>query len=425
MKILVVGSGGREHALAWKLAQSHHCEQLYCAPGNGGMAQIAEIVPIEETNISMLARFAEEKKIDLTVVGPEVPLAMGIVDEFENRGLKIYGPNKKAAEIEKSKVFAKEFMKRHRIPTGRFRVADNPDQAMKILNSGEFEYPVVIKADGLAAGKGVSVCANVKRAEDTIVEMMVKKKFGPAGERVVIEEFLRGKEVSFIVITDGIRVQPLVTTMDHKAAYDGDKGPNTGGMGAISPSPFVSEQLFSQIMDEIIFPTVTRLLEEGRRFKGTLYAGLMITDDGPKVLEYNCRFGDPETQAQMLRLESDLVEVLMSVVDEDLLREEIKWSSKPSGCVVLASGGYPLKYEKGKLIVGLEEVAKIPGLVVFHAGTSFVNGQFYTNGGRVLNVCASEPTLTQTMKKIYEHIPKIYFEGMFYRKDIGAVKEAR
>lgn len=425
MKILVVGSGGREHALAWKLAQSPHCEQLYCAPGNGGMAQIAEIVPIEETNISMLARFAEEKKIDLTVVGPEVPLAMGIVDEFENRGLKIYGPSKKAAEIEKSKVFAKEFMKRHRIPTGRFRVADNPDQAMKILNSGEFEYPVVIKAEGLAAGKGVSVCANVKRAEDTIVEMMVKKKFGPAGERVVIEEFLRGREVSFIVITDGIRVQPLVTTMDHKAAYDGDKGPNTGGMGAISPSPFVSEQLFNQIMDEIIFPTVTRLLEEGRRFKGTLYAGLMITDDGPKVLEYNCRFGDPETQAQMLRLESDLVEVLMSVVDEDLLREEIKWSSKPSGCVVLASGGYPIKYEKGKLIAGLEEVAKVPGLVIFHAGTSFVNGQFYTNGGRVLNVCASEPTLTQTMKKIYEHIPKIYFEGMFYRKDIGAVKEAR
>lgn len=425
MKILVVGSGGREHALAWKLSQSPHCEKLYCAPGNGGMAQIAEIVPIEETNLSMLARFAEEKKIDLTVVGPEVPLAMGIVDEFENRGLKIYGPNKKAAEIEKSKVFAKEFMKRHRIPTARFQVADNPDQAMKILNSGAFEFPVVIKADGLAAGKGVSVCANVKRAEDTIVEMMVKKKFGPAGERVVIEEFLKGREVSFIVITDGIRVQPLVTTMDHKAAYDGDKGPNTGGMGAISPSPFVNERLFSQIMDEIIFPTITRLLEEGRRFKGTLYAGLMITEDGPKVLEYNCRFGDPETQAQMLRLESDLVEVLMSVVEEDLLREEIKWSTKPSGCVVIASGGYPLKYEKGKLIAGLEEVSKVPGLVIFHAGTSLVDGQFYTNGGRVLNVCASEPTLTQTMKKIYEHIPKIYFEGMFYRRDIGAIKEER
>jgi len=425
MNILVVGSGGREHALAWKLSQSPHCKKLFCAPGNGGMAKIAEVVPIEDTNISLLARFAEEKKVDLTVVGPEVPLAMGIVDEFERRGLKIYGPNKKAAEIEKSKVFAKEFMERHRIPTGRFKVADSPDQALKILNSGEFEFPVVIKADGLAAGKGVSVCANVKRAEDTVSEVMVKKKFGPAGERVVIEEFLRGREVSFIVITDGARVQPLVTTMDHKAAYDGDKGPNTGGMGAISPSPFVSEKLFSQIMDEIIFPTVTRLLEEGRRFKGTLYAGLMITSEGPKVLEYNCRFGDPETQAQMLRLESDLVEVLMSVIDEDLLREEIKWSPRPSGCVVIASGGYPLKYEKGKFIAGLEEAEKIPGLVIFHAGTSLANGKYYTNGGRVLNVCASEPTLSQTMKKIYEHIPVINFEGMFYRKDIGAMKEPR
>jgi len=425
MKVLVVGSGGREHALAWKIKQSPHCEQLYCAPGNGGIAQIAEIVPIEDTNIKALADFAEEKKIDLTVVGPELPLAMGIVDEFEQRGLRIYGPNKKAAEIEKSKIFAKEFMSRHRIPTGKFKVADTPEQAIKILNSGEFEFPVVIKADGLAAGKGVSICANIKRAEDTITEMMVKKKFGPAGERVLIEEFLRGRELSFIVFTDGARVQPLVTTMDHKAAYDGDRGPNTGGMGAISPSPFVNEKLFNKIMEEIIFPTVTRLLEEGRRFKGTLYAGLMITDDGPKVLEYNCRFGDPETQAQMLRLESDLLEILMSVVDEDLLREEIKWSNKPSGCVVIASGGYPLKYEKGKLIAGLEELAAVPGLVIFHAGTKLENGNYYTNGGRVLNVCASEPTLSATMRKIYDHIQKVYFEGMFYRKDIGAIKEPK
>jgi phosphoribosylamine--glycine ligase len=425
MKVLVVGSGGREHALAWRIKQSPHCEQLYCAPGNGGIAQIAEIVPIEDTNIKALADFAEEKKIDLTVVGPELPLAMGIVDEFEQRGLRIYGPNKKAAEIEKSKIFAKEFMSRHRIPTGKFKVADTPEQAIKILNSGEFEFPVVIKADGLAAGKGVSICANIKRAEDTITEMMVKKKFGPAGERVLIEEFLRGRELSFIVFTDGARVQPLVTTMDHKAAYDGDRGPNTGGMGAISPSPFVNEKLFNKIMEEIIFPTVTRLLEEGRRFKGTLYAGLMITDDGPKVLEYNCRFGDPETQAQMLRLESDLLEILMSVVDEDLLREEIKWSNKPSGCVVIASGGYPLKYEKGKLIAGLEELAAVPGLVIFHAGTKLENGNYYTNGGRVLNVCASEPTLSATMRKIYDHIQKVYFEGMFYRKDIGAIKEPK
>ena len=425
MKILLVGSGGREHALAWKLVQSPHCQKLYCAPGNGGLARIAEVVPIEDTNISLLARFAEEKKIDLTVVGPEVPLALGIVDEFERRGLKIYGPNKKAAEIERSKVFAKEFMERHRIPTARFRVAGNPQEAMKILNSGEFEFPLVIKADGLAAGKGVAVCANVKRAEDAINEIMVKKKFGPAGDRVVIEEFLKGRELSFIVLTDGARVQPLVTTMDHKAAYDGDKGPNTGGMGAISPSPFVSEKLFAEIMDTIVFPTVTRLLEEGRRFKGTLYAGLMLTSEGPRVLEYNCRFGDPETQVQMLRLESDLVEVLLSVVNEDLLREEIKWSPKVSGCVVLASAGYPGSYEKGKLITGLEEAEKVPGLVIFHAGTTLANGQFYTNGGRVLNVCASEETLQQTMKKIYDSIPLINFDGVFYRKDIGAVKEGR
>jgi phosphoribosylamine--glycine ligase len=425
MKILVIGSGGREHALAWKLAQSPHCEQLYCAPGNGGMARIAEVVPIEETNLSLLARFAEEKKIDLTVVGPELPLAMGIVDEFEKRGLKIYGPNKKAAEIERSKVFAKEFMDRHGIPTARFKVATSQDEAMKILNSGEFEFPVVIKADGLAAGKGVAICANIKRAEDTIIEMMVKKKFGPAGERVIIEERLKGRELSFIVLTDGVKIQTLVTTMDHKAAYDGDKGPNTGGMGAISPSPFVIEKLFGTIIDKIIFLTITRLLEEGRRFKGTLYAGLMLTPDGPKVLEYNCRFGDPETQVQMLRMESDLVEVLMSVVEEDILRDELKWSLNVAGCVVLASGGYPGKYEKGKLIAGLEEAEKIPGLIIFHAGTSLVNGQFYTNGGRVLNVCAREATLQQTMKKIYDSIPVIYFDNMFYRKDIGAMREIK
>ncbi|MGB4703541.1 MAG: phosphoribosylamine--glycine ligase [Candidatus Saccharicenans sp.] len=425
MKILLVGSGGREHALAWKIVQSPHCEKLYCAPGNGGMAQIAEVVPIEDTNISLLARFAEEKKIDLTVVGPEAPLALGIVDEFERRGLKIYGPNKKAAEIEKSKVFAKEFMARHRIPTGKFRVASTPEEALKILSSGEFEFPVVIKADGLAAGKGVMICSNIKRAEDAINEIMVRKKFGPAGDRVVIEEYLLGREMSFIVFTDGTRVQPLVTTMDHKAAYDGDRGPNTGGMGAISPSPFITEKLFTQIMETIIFPTITRLLEEGRRFKGTLYAGLMITPDGPKVLEYNCRFGDPETQVQMLRLESDLVEIMMSVVNEDLLKEEIQWSSKTAGCVVLASAGYPGTYEKGKLIQGLEEAEKVPGLVIFHAGTSLVNGQYYTSGGRVLNVCASEETLQQTMKKIYESIPLINFDGMFYRKDIGAVKESK
>ncbi len=425
MKILIVGSGGREHALAWKLAKSPRAEKIYCAPGNGGTRLVAENVPLAETDIAGLADFAEREKIGLTVVGPETPLSMGIVDEFERRGLRIFGPSKKAAEIEGSKVFAKEFMGRHRIPTGRFKVADSYDEARKVLASGEFGFPVVLKADGLAAGKGVVVCATQKRAEETAGEMLVQKKFGPAGRRIVIEEFLRGREVSFIVISDGLRVQPLVTAMDHKAAYDGDKGPNTGGMGAISPSPLMTEKLFNDVMTSVITPAVTRLLEEGRKFKGVLYAGLMITEEGPKVLEFNSRFGDPETQPQMVRLESDLVDLLSAAVDEDILRNEVRWSPRPSGCVVMASGGYPVHYEKGKIISGLAEAEAIPGIAVFHAGTKFENGHYVTTGGRVLGVCASEDNLAETMGKIYGACGKIYFEAMHYRRDIGAVKENR
>ncbi|HSQ79133.1 MAG TPA: phosphoribosylamine--glycine ligase [Candidatus Bathyarchaeia archaeon] len=425
MKVLLVGSGGREHALAWRLAKSPRVEKVFVAPGNGGTRLVGENLPISETDITGLAGFAEGEKIGLTVVGPEVPLTMGIVDEFERRGLKIFGPSKKAAEIEGSKIFAKEFMARHHIPTGRFRVTDDFDQARKILASGEFEFPVVLKADGLAAGKGVVVCATPKKAEETAGEMLVQKKFGPAGRRIVIEEFLRGREVSFIVISDGVRVQPLVTAMDHKAAYDGDKGPNTGGMGAISPSPLMNEKLFNEVMTTVIHPAVTRLLEEGRKFKGVLYAGLMITEQGPKVLEFNGRFGDPETQPQMVRLESDLVDLLEAAVDGEILRTEVRWSAKPSGCVVVASGGYPLHYEKGKAITGLEEAEKVPGVTVFHAGTKYENGQYLTTGGRVLDVCASEETLAATMKKVYEACGKIYFEAIYYRRDIGAVKEER
>jgi phosphoribosylamine--glycine ligase len=423
MKILIVGSGGREHALAWKIAQSPRVQKVFCAPGNGGTRLVAENTPIDDTDINALAGFAAEKGIDLTVVGPEVPLVLGIADEFEAKSLKIFGPSKKAAELEGSKVFAKQFMERHRIPTARFRVVDEFEQAQKILASDEFSFPLVIKADGLAAGKGAVVCHTRKKAEDTANEMMVQKKFGQAGRRIVIEEFLRGREVSFIVISDGTRVQPLVSAMDHKAAYDGDKGPNTGGMGAISPSPFVREQTFSEIMDTVIYPTVTRMLEEGRKFRGVLYAGLMLTDDGPRVLEFNCRFGDPETQPQMLRLESDLLEVLVAAVEGNILKDEISWSRNPSGCVVVASGGYPGKYEKGKVISGLDELAADSGLTVFHAGTNFENGTYLTNGGRVLGVCASEPTLRMTMSKIYEGIANLYFEAMHYRRDIGAVKE--
>jgi phosphoribosylamine--glycine ligase len=425
MKILIVGSGGREHALAWRIAKSPRVEKTFCAPGNGGTRLVAENVPLAETDIAGLADFAEREEVGLTIVGPEIPLTMGVVDEFERRGLKVFGPSKKAAEIEGSKVFAKEFMSRHRIPTGRFKVTDDFEQARKILASGEFSFPVVVKADGLAAGKGVVVCATQKKAEETAGEMLVQKKFGAAGRRIIIEEFLRGREVSFIVISDGLRVQPLVTAMDHKAAYDGDKGPNTGGMGAISPSPLMTEKLFDEVLTTVIMPTVTRLLEEGRKFKGVLYAGLMITDAGPRVLEFNGRLGDPETQPQMVRLESDLVDLLEAAVDENIMRAEARWSAKPSGCVVVASGGYPLHYEKGKIISGLAEAEGIPGVTVFHAGTKFENGHYLTTGGRVLGVCASADTLAETMGRIYEACGKIYFEAMYYRRDIGAVKEER
>ena len=423
MKILVVGSGGREHALAWKIKQSPHCKKLFCAPGNPGTMALGENVAIEDLNIKSLADFAQKETIGLTVVGPEVPLTLGIVDEFEKRGLRIFGPRKKAAELEGSKIFAKQFMDRHRIPTGRFRIADTFDQAQKILKAGDLGFPVVVKTDGLAAGKGVVICQNPKKAEETASEMMVQKKFGAAGKRVLIEEFLRGQEVSFIVISDGARVRPLVTVMDHKAVYDGGKGPNTGGMGAISPSPHMNEKLYSEIMETIVFPTVTRMLEEGRKYKGVLYCGLMLTEDGPKVLEYNCRFGDPETQPQMLRLESDLVEIMLSAIEEEVLRGEVRWSRKPSACVVLASGGYPRKYEKGKEITGLSEVEAIPGVVLFHAGTEGADGKYLTKGGRVLDVCASETTLEETMTKIYDAVGKIYFEAMHFRRDIGAERE--
>jgi len=423
MKVLIVGSGGREHALAWKISQSKKVKELYCAPGNDGTKSIAQNVDMRETDIKSLADFAARERIDLTVVGPELPLALGIVDEFEKLGLKIFGPNKNAAELEGSKVFAKQFMERHKIPAAKFKAAESPRKAREILGSGEFSFPVVVKADGLAAGKGVIICNDIDKAEETVNLIMVGKKFGDAGERVVIEECLTGKEVSFIVITDGLKILPLVTTMDHKPVYNGDKGPNTGGMGAISPSPFINKDLFEEIMYAIVFPTVTRMLEEGRRYKGVLYVGLMLTKDGPKVLEYNCRFGDPETQPQVLRMESDLVDVLLAAIEEDLLGKEIKWSSKPSACVVLASGGYPQKYEKGKLIEGLKEASEMSGITIFHAGTKSQYDEYYTDGGRVLGVCASEKTLTATMKKIYKAISGIHFENMHYRTDIGLTRE--
>ncbi|MBN2205986.1 MAG: phosphoribosylamine--glycine ligase [Candidatus Aminicenantes bacterium] len=423
MRVLIIGSGGREHALAWKISQSPLLKKLFCAPGNPGTAQVAENVPIADTDIPGLAEFAVREKIDLTVVGPERPLTMGIVDEFESQGLRIFGPSKKAAELEGSKIFAKQFMERHRIPTARFKVAETEDQAEKILNAGVFGFPLVIKAEGLAAGKGVFICPNMKKAEETIQAIMVKRQFGEENSRVVIEEFLTGREASFIVISDGTQVQPLVTAMDHKAAWDGDKGPNTGGMGAVSPSPFITKELFMQVASSIIFPTVTRMLEEGRRFRGVLYAGLMLTDQGPKVLEFNCRFGDPETQAQLLRMESDFLELLLAAVFENVLSRKVRWSASVAGCVVLASGGYPLCYETGKPISGLDNAESVPGVQIFHAGTKVENRTLKTNGGRVLNVCAIDADLPAAMDKAYRAVSAIHFEAMHYRRDIGCERE--
>ncbi len=423
MKVLVVGSGGREHALAWKIAQNSKVKKIFCAPGNGGTESLGTNIPIPAEDIQGLADFAEKEEIDLTIVGPELPLTMGLVDFFQGKELKAFGPRKNAAELEGSKVFSKQFMERHQIPTSRYKVADTPEEAREIVRSGELGFPVVIKADGLAAGKGVIICRGMIKAEEAIEIIMVEKKFGEAGKRVVIEEFLRGEEASFIVVTDGVKVSPLVTTMDHKAAYDGDKGPNTGGMGAISPSPYINKDLFNEVMKVIVFPTVTRMLEEGRKYTGVLYVGLMLTAEGPKVLEYNCRFGDPETQPQMLRLKSDLLDLIISAMEGNVLDEKVEWSSKPSGCVVMASGGYPLKYEKGKKIEGLKEASEIPGVVIFHAGTKLEKNDNYTDGGRVLNVCASEENLTETMSKIYQACGKIYFEAVHFRRDIGALKE--
>ncbi|MCJ7586663.1 MAG: phosphoribosylamine--glycine ligase [Candidatus Aminicenantes bacterium] len=423
MRVLVIGSGGREHALAWKISQSPLLKKLFCAPGNPGTAQVAENVPINETDITGLSEFAGREKIDLTVVGPELPLTLGIVDEFESQGLRIFGPSKKAAELEGSKIFAKQFMERHRIPTARFKIAETDDQALKIINSGTFGFPLVIKADGPAGGKGAVVCPNMKKAEETIQAIMVKKQFGEGNTRVVIEEFLRGREASFIVISDGTQVQPLVTAMDHKTAYEGDRGPNTGGMGAVSPSPFITKELFMQVSSSIIFPTITRMLEEGRRLRGVLYAGLMLTEQGPKLLEYNCRFGDPETQAQLLRMESDFLEILLSAVFENVLSRKVRWSAKVSGCVVLASGGYPVRYETGKVIEGLDQAEAIPGVTVFQAGTRMEKRMLVTNGGRVLNVCALDTNLAGAMGKAYEAVSAIRFEAMHYRRDIGCERE--
>ncbi len=416
MKILVVGKGGREHALVWKLSQSRGVEKIYCAPGNAGIAQIAETVSIPLEDLSAMADFAADKKIDLTVVGPELPLTLGIVDAFEQKGLRIFGPDKAAAEIEGSKAFAKDFMQRHHIPTASFRIFTSPNEALDFVSSAS--YPVVIKTDGLAAGKGTVISNTAGEAKSTVEDIMVNKVFGQAGERLVIEEFLEGEEVTVMALTDGERVIPMVSAQDHKRIFDGDKGPNTGGMGAYAPTHVISEKMMKRISEEILEPTIKGLADMGRLYKGVLYTGVIVTDRGPKVLEYNCRFGDPETQAVLPLLESDLVEIFLDIADGYLNIDEIKWKDQSCVCVVLASKGYPGKVEKGDVIDGLQNVSG-RDCMIFHAGTARRDGKIVTNGGRVLGVTVADHTLKGAISKVYDAVNLINFDGMQYRRDIG------
>lgn len=416
MKVLVVGSGGREHALVWKISQSKRVDTIYAAPGNGGMKDLAELVDIKASNTIGLADFAQEQGVDLTVVGPEMSLALGIVDEFKRRNLIIYGPTQKAITIESSKAFAKEFMKKHGIPTAPFQVFDSSMEAINYIRSAAF--PLVVKADGLAGGKGVFICKDVKEAEESIRVIMLENKFGKSGEMVVIEEFLEGKEMSFMAVSDGKRVLPLVTSMDYKKVFDKDKGPNTGGMGAITPAPHITEKLYNSIMKLIIYPTIEGLKYIGKEFRGTIYAGLMVTDSGPHVLEFNGRFGDPEIQPMLLRMNSDIVDLLEGAAEGNLYDVPVEWNEKVSGCVVLCSKGYPLKYATGKKIEGLQR-AKAMGVEIFHAGTQQKDDGYYTSGGRVLNVCATGDTLKEAMEKVYDAVSFISFENIYFRQDIG------
>jgi len=416
MKVLVIGSGGREHALIWKISQSQRVEKLFAIPGNAGMEDLAETVQINASNIVEIADFVEENGVNLTIVGPELPLSLGIVDEFNKRNLKIFGPTRKAAMIETSKAFAKEFMKKNKIPTAKYSTFNSAIEAVQYIKTAMF--PLVVKADGLAGGKGVFICNNSREAENSLRLIFLENKFGKAGESVVIEDFLQGREMSFMVISDGKRAIPLVTSMDYKKAFDNNKGPNSGGMGAISPSPDITESLYNDIMKTIIIPTIEGMRFEGKEFKGVLYAGLMITKKGPKVLEFNARFGDPETQALILRLKSDLLDLLEGSVEGSLYDIPVEWNKDVSGCVVLTSKGYPDKYETGKKIDGLKR-ASTSGVEIFHAGTVSEGKDIITNGGRVLNICAKGSTLKDAMKKIYDAIAFIKFENISFRKDIG------
>jgi phosphoribosylamine--glycine ligase len=420
MKVLVVGKGGREHALVWKLAQSPRAERVYCAPGNGGTALDGVNVPIEATDFDRLVAFVRKEEIDLTVVGPEEPLALGIVDHFQKAGLRVFGPTREAARLESSKVFAKGLMRHADVPTAEFRVFDHPEYARRYIETRD--YPLVVKADGLAAGKGVLVCSTNAEALAAVERVMVREEFGlAAGRQVVVEKRLEGEELSILALVSGRTIVSLQPTQDHKAAFDGDAGPNTGGMGAYCPAPLGTPELLETIDREVLVPTVHAMKRGRRPFRGVLYAGVMVTNQGPRVLEFNCRFGDPETQPLLMRLRTDLLDLIEAVVDErlDTFEGRLEWDPRPAVCVVMASGGYPGHYEKGLPIKGLAEAAELQDVKVFHAGTRRDGERVLTDGGRVLSVTALGDTLADAKRRAYEAVARIDFPAAFYRRDIA------
>ena len=417
MKVLVVGGGGREHALVWKIAQSPRVTKIYCAPGNAGISEQATIVPIKANDLNGLLEFALKEEIDLTIVGPEEPLTKGIVDLFESKGLSIFGSNQRAAKIEGSKAFAKEMMKKYCIPTASYEIFDDHKEAIAYIR--RHGTPIVVKADGLAAGKGVIVCKTVEEAIQSVERIMVDKIFGEAGNRVVVEECLVGEEASYIAFTDGKVILPMASSQDHKPIFDRDEGPNTGGMGAYSPAPVVTDQVHEKILERVLRPIIQGMGEEGRPYKGVLYAGLMIHDGHPEALEFNARFGDPETQPVLMRMKGDIIPILEACIKGNLSQYQIEWDSRASVCVVMASKGYPGNYEKGKTIHGLKEVSQMKDVFVFHAGTALKDGQVITNGGRVLGVTGLGEDISRAIEKTYEAVKKIAWDGVHYRKDIG------
>jgi phosphoribosylamine---glycine ligase len=418
MKILVIGSGGREHALVWKLRQSPRVSQVYCAPGNAGIAAEGECLPADVKSVESLLALAAQIKPDLTVVGPELPLHLGVVDEFTRRGYRIFGPTQAAAQLESSKSFAKEFMQRHHIPTAHYAICDSPQDVGEALP--HFHMPVVVKADGLAAGKGVVICKSKEEASAAAAEMLSGKMLGEAGARVVLEECLKGEELSFLVLSDGERVAALAAAQDHKRVGEDDTGANTGGMGAYSTQSMVDAQMQNWLLQHVARPVVAGMKAEGAEYKGVLYCGLMMTARGPMVLEFNCRFGDPETQPILMRLESDLVEALEASIEGRVSDGDFRWSADASVCVVMASGGYPGTFEVGKKISGIEDAEKVAGVKVFHAGTTKHDDAYFTAGGRVLGVTARAVSLDEAVKRAYEAVGKISFGGAYYRKDIAA-----